>query len=312
MASVLVTGGAGFIGSNIAAELLNRGYDVKVLDNLSTGHLENLNAVKDKIKFIKGDINDYKLLLKELNGVDFILHQAALPSVPRSIESPLDSHFNNSTGLISLLEAARHSGVKRIVCASSSSVYGNAPEKYKSEDLPQAPLSPYAVAKMTGEHYCRVFYELYGLETVSLRYFNVFGPNQDPQSDYAAVIPLFIKAILKDQAPTIFGDGTQSRDFTYVFNNVEANILAMTSDKVGKGEAVNIACGGSYTLLELVETINKILGKNIEPKFTEERAGDIKHSLADISKAKELLGYEPKISFEAGLEKTIDWIKKNV
>ncbi|RJQ35645.1 SDR family oxidoreductase [Candidatus Parcubacteria bacterium] len=312
MPTVLVTGGAGFIGSNIAAELLNRGYQVKVLDNLSTGHLKNLDLIKDKIKFIQGDINDFALLEKELSGVDFILHQAALPSVPRSIESPLSSHFNNSTGLVNLLEAARHAGVKRVVCASSSSVYGNAPEKYKSENLPNVPLSPYAVAKMMGEHYCRVFSELYGLETVSLRYFNVFGPHQDPQSDYAAVIPLFIKAILKDKQPNIFGDGSQSRDFTYVQNNVEANILAMTSTKVGRGEAINIACGQSYTLLELVENINKTLDKNIQPTFAPERAGDIKHSLADITKAKELLGYEPKIDFAAGIEKTIAWVKQNV
>lgn len=312
MQTVLVTGGAGFIGSNISAELIQRGYNVKVLDNLSTGHLENLESIKDKIKFIKGDINDHNLLLAELKDVDFVLHQAALPSVPRSVDSPLDSHLHNATGTINLLEAAKKSGVKRIVCASSSSVYGDAQEKYKSENLPNVPLSPYAVAKMMNEHYCRVFSELYGIETVSLRYFNVFGPNQDPQSDYAAVIPLFIKAILKDQSPTIFGDGTQSRDFTFVKNNVEANILAMTSEKVGKGEAINIACGKSYTLLELVDTINKILDKNVEAKFSDPRAGDIKHSLADVSKAKELLGYEAKFDFEEGLKQTIDWVKQNV
>lgn len=312
METVLVTGGAGFIGSNISAELIRRSYNVKVLDNLSTGHLENLESIKDKIKFIKGDINDHNLLLAELKDVDFVLHQAALPSVPRSVDSPLDSHLHNATGTINLLEAAKKSGVKRIVCASSSSVYGDAQEEYKSENLPNVPLSPYAVAKMMNEHYCRVFSELYDIETVSLRYFNVFGPNQDPQSDYAAVIPLFIKAILKDQSPTIFGDGTQSRDFTFVKNNVEANILAMTSDKVGKGEAINIACGKSYTLLELVDTINKILEKNVEAKFSDPRAGDIKHSLADISKAKELLGYEAKFDFEEGLKQTIDWVKQNV
>ncbi len=312
MKTVLITGGAGFIGSNIAAELLKRDYQVKVLDNLSTGHLENLDPIKDKIKFIKGDINDFDLLKKELTDVAFVLHQAALPSVPRSIDSPLDSHYNNSTGLVTLLEAAKQSGVKRVVCASSSSVYGDAKEEYKSEDLPNVPLSPYAVAKMMNEHYCRVFSQLYGIETVSLRYFNVFGPNQDPQSDYAAVIPLFIKAILKDQPPTIFGDGSQSRDFTFVQNNVEANILAMTSDKVGHGEAINIACGKSYTLIELVEAINKILEKNIEPEFTEDRAGDIKHSLADISKANDLLGYQAKVNFEEGLKQTIDWVKQNV
>ncbi|PLX26228.1 LPS biosynthesis protein WbpP [Candidatus Parcubacteria bacterium] len=312
MQTVLVTGGAGFIGSNISAELIKRGYNVKVLDNLSTGHLENLESIKDKIKFIKGDINDHDLLLQELKDVDFVLHQAALPSVPRSVDAPLDSHLHNATGTINLLEAAKKSGVKRVVCASSSSVYGDAKEEYKSENLPNLPLSPYAVAKMMNEHYCRVFSQLYGIETVSLRYFNVFGPNQDPQSDYAAVIPLFIKAILKDKQPTIFGDGSQSRDFTYVQNNVEANILAMTSDKVGQGEAINIACGKSYTLIELIDTINKILDKDIKANFSDPRPGDIKHSLADISRAKELLGYEAKFDFAEGLKQTIDWVKQNV
>ncbi|MBT6691333.1 SDR family oxidoreductase [Candidatus Parcubacteria bacterium] len=309
--TVLITGGAGFIGSNIASELLARDYNVKVLDNLSTGRLINLDSIKDKIKFIEGDINDTKLLQQEFADVDFVLHQAALPSVPRSIESPMDSHFNNATGILNILQAARDAKVKRVVYASSSSVYGDAKEEYKSEDLQNDPLSPYAIAKLMGEYYCKVFYNLYGLETVSLRYFNVFGPNQDPQSDYAAVIPLFIKAILKDESPTIFGDGEHSRDFTFVKNNVEANILAMHSDKAGHGEAINIACGKAYTLNELVATINKILGKNITSKFSEPRQGDIKHSLADISKATELLGYQPGIDFEGGLRQTITWIKDN-
>jgi nucleoside-diphosphate-sugar epimerase len=307
---VLVTGGAGFIGSNIAIQLVKDGYQVTVLDDLSTGYLKNLDTIKDKIKFIQGSITDYDLLNKIMPGVDFVLHQAALPSVPRSIDSPIDSHANNATGILNILEAARLNKVKRVVFASSSSVYGDAPEEYKSEDLPTNPLSPYAVTKLVGEEYCRVFAELYDIETVCLRYFNVFGPQQDPASDYAAVIPLFIKAILADQQPTIFGDGTQSRDFTYVNNNVKANILAMHSDKVGRGETINIACGQAFSLLDLVNDINKILNKNIKPILADPRAGDIKHSLANISKAKELLDYKTDIDFIQGLKLTIDWMKE--
>ena len=307
---VLVTGGAGFIGSNIAIQLVKDGYQVTVLDDLSTGYLKNLDTIKDKIKFIQGSITDYDLLNKIMPGVDFVLHQAALPSVPRSIDKPLDSHANNATGIINILDAARLNKVKRVVFASSSAVYGDAKEKYKSEDLTTNPLSPYAVTKLVGEEYCRVFSELYDIETVCLRYFNVFGPQQDPASDYAAVIPLFIKAILADQQPTIFGDGTQSRDFTYVNNNVQANILAMHSDKVGKGETINVACGQAFSLLDLVAGINKALGKNIEPILADPRPGDIKHSLADISKAEKLLDYKTDIDFVQGLKLTIDWMKK--
>lgn len=307
---VLVTGGAGFIGSNIAIQLVKDGYQVTVLDDLSTGYLKNLEIIKDKIKFVQGSITDYELLNKIMPGVDFVLHQAALPSVPRSVDKPLDSHDNNATGILNILEAARLNKVKRVVFASSSAIYGDAPEEYKSEDLAKHPLSPYAVTKLVGEEYCRVFAELYDLETVCLRYFNVFGPQQDPASDYAAVIPLFIKAILADQQPTIYGDGQQSRDFTYVSNNVRANILAMHSDKVGKGETINIACGKSFSLLDLVDGINKILDKNIKPKFAEARPGDIKHSLADISKAEKLLDYKTDIDFVQGLKLTIDWMKE--
>ncbi len=307
---VLVTGGAGFIGSNIAIQLVKDGYQVTILDDLSTGYLKNLDTIKDKINFIQGSITDYDLLNKIMPGIDFVLHQAALPSVPRSIDSPVDSHDNNATGIINILDAARLAKVKRVVFASSSAVYGDSSEKYKSEDLTTNPLSPYAVTKLVGEEYCRVFAELYDIETVCLRYFNVFGPQQDPVSDYAAVIPLFIKAILEDQQPTIFGDGTQSRDFTYVSNNVQANILAMHSDKVGKGETINIACGQAFSLLDLVAGINKALGKDIKPILSNPRPGDIKHSLADISKAKKLLNYKTDIDFVQGLKFTIDWMKK--
>ena len=307
---VLVTGGAGFIGSNIAIQLVKDGYQVTILDDLSTGYLKNLDTIKDKIKFIKGSITDYDLLTKIMPGVDFVLHQAALPSVPRSIDKPLNSHANNATGIINILDAARLAKVKRVVFASSSAIYGDAKEEYKSEDLPTNPLSPYAVTKLTGEQYCRVFSEIYGLETVCLRYFNVFGPQQDPNSNYAAVIPLFIKAILANQQPTIFGDGMQSRDFTYVDNNVQANILAMHSDKVGKGEIINIACGQAFSLLDLIDNINKVVHKNIKPKFTDPQPGDIKHSLADINKAKKLLDYKTDIDFTQGLKLTIDWMKE--
>ena len=309
---ILITGGAGFIGSNLSEYLLDKGCYVVCLDNLATGSRENIShlCTNPNFTFIEGDIRDITDCHAAVKGVDFVLHQAALPSVPRSIDSPIDSHANNATGILNILEAARLNKVKRVVFASSSSVYGDAPEEYKSEDLPTNPLSPYAVTKLVGEEYCRVFAELYDIETVCLRYFNVFGPQQDPASDYAAVIPLFIKAILADQQPTIFGDGTQSRDFTYVNNNVKANILAMHSDKVGRGETINIACGQAFSLLDLVNDINKILNKNIKPILADPRAGDIKHSLANISKAKELLDYKTDIDFIQGLKLTIDWMKE--
>ena len=308
--TILITGGSGFIGSNIAKALIHKGYNVKVLDNLSTGYLKNLDSIIDQIKFIEGDINDTELLNKILPGVKFILHQAALPSVPRSIDDPMKSHHNNSTGTLNLLTAAHKNKVKRVIIASSSSIYGNREDEYKKERLRPQPLSPYAVTKYASEVYCKVFAHIYGLETVCLRYFNVFGPQQDPNSPYAAVIPLFVKAIQNGQAPTIFGDGEHSRDFTFVQNNVEANILAMHSDKVGQGEAINIACGKSYSLNYLVNQINKILNKDIKPTFSDNRPGDIKKSLADINKAKKLLNYEPVVNFDDGLKQTVNWLIK--
>ncbi len=308
--TVLITGGAGFIGSNIAHELVRRNYRVKILDNLSTGYLKNLETILDDIEFIEGDINDTILLDKILPGVDFILHQAALPSVPRSINNPLQSHHNNITGTLNLLTSAKKNNIKRVVIASSSSIYGNREADKKTEDLRPQPLSPYAVTKYACEVYAKVFSHIYGLETVCLRYFNVFGPKQDPNSPYAAVIPLFVKAIQNNQQPIIFGDGSQSRDFTFVANNVEANILAMHSTTVGQGETINIACGQSYSLIDLVNKINKILQKNIKPNFTNNRPGDVQKSLADISKAKKMLNYEPIESFDNGLEKTVQWIIK--
>ncbi|RJO59329.1 SDR family oxidoreductase [Candidatus Parcubacteria bacterium] len=312
---VLVTGGAGFIGSNITLELVNRNFRVIVLDDLSTGRLENLKELKSKIRFVKGDIRNSALLKKLFRGVDYILHQAALPSVPRSINNPKASHDVNVNGTFQVLLAAHDAKVKRVVLASSSSIYGNRKHfgydkiKFKREAMKAMPLSPYAVNKLVGEEYAKVISHIYGLKTVCLRYFNVFGPHQNPKSEYAAVIPKFITAMLKNSQPVIHGDGTQSRDFTYVENVVQANLLAMTSPQVGKGETINIACGKSTSLLELVNHLNRILHKNLKPKFDQSRPGDVKNSLADITKAEKLLGYQPKVNFVEGLKKTTEWYK---
>lgn len=308
MANYLVTGGAGFIGSNIVARLVEEKENVRVLDNFSTGKMANLKPLLNQIELIEGDLREAKKVKEAVKGIDYCLHQAALPSVARSIEDPFSCNEVNITGTLNLLLACRNEGIKRVVYASSSSVYGNTPILPKQEDMPTSPLSPYAVAKLTGEQYCKIFYSLYGLETVVLRYFNVFGPNQDPASEYAAVIPKFITSMLKGNKPTIFGDGEQSRDFSYIDNVVEANLLAAHTQK-GLGQAYNIACGARYTLNDLVEAINQILDTKIEPIYAEPRPGDVRHSLADISKAKEYLGYEPQVSFVQGLKKTIEWYR---
>ena len=307
----LITGGAGFIGSNIVKELLSKGESVNVLDNFSTGRRSNLFEFENNpnLQLIEGDLRSFHLVRQAVNGVDYILHQGALPSVPRSINDPITSNDVNILGTLNILEAAKEFGVKRVVFASSSSVYGNNPTLPKDETLSVAPLSPYAVTKYSAERYCQVFYNIYGIETVALRYFNVFGPKQDPFSEYSAVIPKFIKLIIDDKEPVIYGDGSQSRDFTYVENNINANLLACISPNAA-GEVFNIACGARYTLNDLVDGINKVLNKNIEPKYIETRAGDVKHSLADISEAKSLLGYEVKTDFYKGLEKTIDFYLK--
>ena len=304
MSTYLVTGAAGFIGSNIVEELVARGANVRALDNLSTGKLSNLAPFMDRIDFIEGDLNDSALLSRIVRGVDYILHQGALPSVPRSISDPLQSHESNATGTLRLLIAARDGGVKRVVYASSSSVYGNSPTLPKREDMPTQPLSPYAVNKLAAEEYCRVFTRVYGLSAVALRYFNVFGPRQDPNSQYAAVIPAFISSVLGGEQPTIYGDGTQTRDFTYVKNVVLANLLACETD-AADGEAVNIACSERTSLLDLIGEINGILGTDVQPRFQAARTGDVKHSLADISKATRLLGYVPAVSFRKGLATTV-------
>lgn len=308
MSKFIVTGGAGFIGSNIAQELVSTGHQVKVIDDLSTGFLKNLEPIKDKIEFVKADIKDLDSLNKEFAGFDYILHQAAFCSVPKSIANPIAWNNNNIAGTLNVLVAARENKIKRVVLASSSSVYGEAIEEFKVETLPPAPLSPYALTKLTDEIYAKLFYNLYGLETVCLRYFNVFGPKQNPDSEYAAVIPKFITLMLQGKSPVIFGDGQQARDFTYVQNNVSANILAATASQ-GAGEVFNIACGESISLNELVEIINQELGSNIKPVYQEARLGDIKLSKANISKAKEIIGYEPKIGFKEGLKRTISYYK---
>ena len=304
----LVTGGAGFIGSNIVSELLKQRQQVVVLDNFATGKRENILLLmkNENLTMIEGDLRSFHIVRSAVKGVDYILHQGALPSVPRSINDPITSNDVNILGMLNILEAAKEFGVKRVITASSSSIYGNSETLPKVESMPVNPLSPYALTKYAQERYCQIFSQIYGLETVALRYFNVFGPNQDPTSQYSAVIPKFIKLIMADKEPVIYGDGSQSRDFTFVENNVWANIQACTAPKAA-GEVINIACGERYTLIDLVNMINEILGKNIEPKFEKDRAGDVKHSLAGIDKAKGLLGYEVRVDFKEGLERTVEY-----
>ena len=305
MAKYLVTGAAGFIGSNIVEELVRQGHDVRAFDNLSTGKIENLRDIMSSIDFLRGDLTNPDSVAEAISGVDYVLHQAALPSVPRSVQDPLASHQANATGTLNLLIAARDAGVKRVVYASSSSVYGNSPTLPKHEAMPTDPLSPYAVNKLAGEQYCKVFTLVYGLPTVALRYFNVFGPRQDPASQYAAVIPAFISAMLGGKQPTIYGDGLQSRDFTYVSNVVSANLLACQREE-SVGSALNIACGDRISLLDLVAQLNQLLGTNITPIFQPARPGDVKHSMADISQAEQKLGYSTLVNFKEGLARTIE------
>lgn len=298
----LVTGGAGFIGSNIVKELLQKKQKVRVLDNFATGKRENLFEFKTNPDFelIEGDLRSFHVVRTAVKDMDYVLHQGALPSVPRSIHDPLTTNDVNILGTLNILEAAKEFGVKRVVYASSSSIYGDNENLPKTEAMPINPLSPYALSKYTGERYCRIFTRIYGLETVCLRYFNVFGPNQDPTSQYSAVIPKFIRLMSESKRPIIYGDGSQSRDFTYVSNIVAANLLACSVEGIG-GELFNTACGENYTLLQLVDALNRILGTNIEPMFEEQRPGDVKHSLADITRAKEKLGFRVMTRFEEGL-----------
>lgn len=304
----LVTGGAGFIGSHLAEALVNQGQDVRVLDNFLTGKRENIADFIDDIDLIEGDIRDFSTCEQALDGVDFVLHQAALPSVPRSIEDPVLTNAINVVGTLNLLTASKEAKVKKFVFASSSSVYGDDPNLPKREGTEGAPLSPYAVTKLVGEKYMRVFSEIYGLRTVSLRYFNIFGPRQDPHSQYAAVIPNFITSMERGESPRIFGDGEQSRDFTYVANVVKANMLALESEEIS-GEVLNIACGDRITVNTLCEKIRHFFRKDIDSVHDKPRPGDILHSFADIAKARKMIKYEPTVSFDDGLRETIQWYR---
>ena len=309
MSEYLVTGGAGFIGSHVTEGLIKRGHDVRIIDNFLTGKRENIASFLDKIELIEGDIRDIDTCRQSLEGVDFVLHQAALPSVPRSIEDPILTSEINIQGTLNLLVASRDAEIKKFIFASSTSVYGDDPRLPKKEGMEGTPLSPYAVSKIAGEKYCQIFSQIYGLPTVCLRYFNVFGPRQDPFSQYAAVVPNFITKMLKGKSPTIFGDGEQSRDFTYISNVVEANFLAAVDEGVS-GEFFNLACGERITVNSLAKKINEIIKKEITPIHDEPRPGDIRHSLADISKAREMLKYEPLVSLDEGVEKTIRWYQE--
>ena len=302
---VVITGGCGFIGSNIAEELIKKHY-VVVIDDLSTGRIENIRSLQDKenFEFVRGNITDLDLLKQIFEDVDCIFHQAAIPSVQRSVENPLDTNEANIKGTLNVLIAARDCGVKKVVYASSSSVYGDTPELPKKENMRPNPQSPYAVSKLTGEYYCKVFSDIYGIKTICLRYFNVYGPKQDPTSEYAAVIPRFINRVLNNQPPIIFGDGNQTRDFTFVKDVVKANILAMEKNVEG---VFNIAYGQQISINELANKIMEIVGVKLNPVYDKPRPGDIRNSLADISLAKQKLGYMPEYSLEKGLEVTIRW-----
>jgi nucleoside-diphosphate-sugar epimerase len=305
----LVTGGGGFIGSHVAERLLHDGYEVRVLDNFSSGRRSNLLAFADEIELVEGDIQSYERAHTAVRGCDLVVHQAALPSVPRSVQDPLTSNASNVIGTLNLLLAARDSGVQRVVCASSSSVYGANEAMPKAEELPAVPISPYAVGKLASEGYCRSFWEVYGLDTVALRYFNVFGPRQDPLSQYAAVVPVFINALLDGEQPAIYGDGSQTRDFTYVDNVIEGTVLALTAPDVG-GKVYNVAFGEGVTVNALFELLREITGVDVEPRYVEARAGEVLHSQADISRATRELGYRPAVSLREGLELTTDYYRE--
>ena len=310
----LVTGGAGFIGSNITETLLLQGHDVKVLDNLSTGKLQNIKGFDQKnrkFEFIEGDLRNLDHCRNACENIDFVLHQGALGSVPRSIADPIASTESNVNGTLNILVAARDTKVKRFIYAASSSAYGNTETLPKVETMQSNPISPYAATKFVGEMYCRIFFQVYGLETISLRYFNVFGRRQDPNSTYAAVIPSFVKALLNNQSPTIYGDGNQSRDFTYIDNVIDANLKACESSREACGQVFNIACGKTTSLNVLYDRLCQILKKDLKPEYAPHRPGDVEHSFADVSKAKHFLGYIPKYDLFQGLDLAIEWYKEN-
>lgn len=325
--NVLVTGGGGFIGSHLVEGLIRRGHRVRVLDNFSTGKMSNLAALRDAnggpiftpegrshraeiAELLIGDAADPAVCRTACEGVDVVLHQAAVPSVPKSIADPLTSHRANIEATFQLLLAAREARVRRFIYAASSSAYGESEKLPKEESMPSSPLSPYAVQKLAGENYCRVFYGCYGLQTLSMRYFNVFGPRQDPRSQYAAAIPSFVTAVLRGESPTIYGDGEQTRDFTYIENVVSANLMAIDA-KETRGESINIACGEHVTVNDIIARINQALGKNVTPTYVPPRPGDIKHSWADISLAGRVIGYRPVVPFAEGLSHTIEWYSSN-
>ncbi|HEY2904313.1 MAG TPA: SDR family oxidoreductase [Vicinamibacterales bacterium] len=307
MASYLVTGGAGFIGSHLAEELVRRGHTVRVVDSLVTGKQRNL-AQLPQVEFLHGDLAELDVAERAVRGMDYVLHQAAIPSVPRSVLDPVTSNRANITASLNVLVASRDAGVKRLVYAGSSSAYGNTPTLPKREDMPTNPLSPYALQKLVAEQYCQMFTRLYGFETVTIRYFNVFGPRQDPGSPYSGVISLFATALLERRQPTIYGDGGQTRDFTYVANVVDAVLRACEAPKAA-GEVINVACGTRISLNDLLGAMNKIVGTNIEPIYAAERAGDVRDSQADIGKARTLLGYEPTVLLDEGLKHTLAWCR---
>lgn len=305
----LVTGGAGFIGSHISERLLRDGHGVRVLDNFVSGKEANLKDIGGEVELVRGDIRDPQVLAEAMKGVYVVFHEAALGSVPRSVADPITTHEVNLTGTLNVLLAARDAGVRRVVYASSSSVYGETKELPKREEIKPQPLSPYALSKLAGEHYITIFKHVYGFEAVSLRYFNIFGPRQDPESQYAAVIPRFVTALMTGTPPVIYGDGMQSRDFTYVENVVEANLLASEAEGVA-GRAFNIACGGRFTLLDLLGKLKQIIGSDIEPIHEPARVGDVRDSQAGIEAARQALGYSVKVDFDEGLRRTAEWFQK--
>ena len=307
MTQYLVTGGAGFIGSHLSEELVRRGYQVRVADSLVTGKRSNLVHLPS-VEFLEGDVSDLEFVRKAVAGVDYVLHQAALPSVPRSVKDPITSNRANVDGTLNVLVAARDAGVRRVVFAGSSSAYGNTAASPKHEDMPTSPLSPYALQKVVGEQYLQMFTSLYGLETVTIRYFNVFGPRQDPSSQYSGVISLFASALLENRAPTIYGDGEQSRDFTYVANVVDG-VLRACEATGASGRVINVATGSSISLNALFEAMRKLIGASVKPEYAGPRAGDVRDSLADLRLAKEILGYKPIVPFEEGLKRTVDWYR---
>jgi nucleoside-diphosphate-sugar epimerase len=307
MAQYLVTGGAGFIGSHLAEELVRRGERVRVVDSLITGKRQNLAHLR-QVEFLEGDLADLEVARRAVDGIDYVLHQAAIPSVPRSVQDPITSNLANIDASLNVLVAARDAGVRRVVYAGSSSAYGNQPTLPKVETMPTAPLSPYALQKLVAEQYCQMFTQLYGLETVTTRYFNVFGPRQDPSSPYSGVISLFIRYLVEGRQPTIYGDGGQTRDFTYVANVVDG-VLRACHAPAASGEVINVATGGRISLNQLFDVVKELTGAKVQPLYGETRAGDVRDSQADISKAKRLLGYEPTVTLEQGLEKTVEWFR---